>query len=73
MEMTEAVTAICAPVALTAPERERVMIKEIVFWACKSCGERGNLVMNIAVGDEVCEACGEWQDGVYNDVYMRVG
>jgi hypothetical protein len=49
------------------------MIKEIVFWACKSCGERGNLVMQIAVVDEICEACGEWQDGIYNDVYTRVG
>jgi hypothetical protein len=49
------------------------MIKEIVFWACKSCGERGNLIMNIAVGDEMCEACGNWQDGIYNDIYTRVG
>jgi hypothetical protein len=53
--------------------RRNTVIKEIVFWACKSCGERGNLVMNIAIGDEVCEACGEWQDGIYNDIYTRVG
>jgi len=48
-------------------------IKEVEFWACKSCGERGYLVMNIGVCDEVCEACGTWQEGIYNDVYTRVG
>ena len=49
------------------------MNKEIIFWACKSCGERGNLVMNFAVVDESCEACGKWQNGIYNDIYQRVG
>ncbi len=29
--------------------------------------------MNLVVVDEVCESCGTWQEGVYNDVYMRVG
>lgn len=49
------------------------MIKEIELWACKSCGERGHLIMNIAIVDEVCEACGKWQNGIYNNVYTRVG
>ena len=56
----------------TVLERERVMIREIVFWACKSCGERGSLVMNIAVGDVVCEGCGGWQDAKFNDIWERV-
>jgi len=32
--MTEPVTAICAPVAITAPERERIMNKE--YWQRKA-------------------------------------
>ena len=34
MEMTEAVTAICVPVALTAQQREKVMNKE--YWEAKA-------------------------------------
>ena len=49
------------------------MISEIESWACKSCGERDYLIMSISVLDEVCEACGTWQEGIYNDVYARVG
>jgi hypothetical protein len=40
---------------------------------CKWCKQTGHLVMQFTVCDEVCEACGEWQEGVYNDIYMRVG
>lgn len=40
---------------------------------CKWCKQIGYLVMSIAVVDEVCKACGEWQDGIYNDIYTRVG
>jgi hypothetical protein len=40
---------------------------------CKWCKETGYLVMNTAVVDERCEACGNWQDGIYNSVYVRVG
>jgi hypothetical protein len=43
------------------------------FTKCKKCKQSGYLVMSITVCDEVCEACGTWQDGVYNDVYARVG
>lgn len=40
--------------------------------ACKYCKEKGYLVMNIGLVDEVCEACGSWQGGVYNSAYQRV-
>jgi hypothetical protein len=41
--------------------------------ACKYCKEKGYLVMNIGLVDEVCEACGKWQGGIYSDTYERVG
>lgn len=47
------------------------MSKNLVV--CKSCEKTGYLVMNFVVVDEVCEYCGTWQEGVYNDVYQRVG
>lgn len=40
---------------------------------CRFCKQEGYLVMNFTVVDEICEYCGIWQDGTYNDVYMRVG
>jgi len=39
---------------------------------CKKCKESGYLVMNIGLCDEVCEACGTWQDGVYGSIYERI-
>jgi hypothetical protein len=39
---------------------------------CKKCGESGGLIMSIKLVDEICEYCGEWQDGIYNDVYARI-
>ena len=40
---------------------------------CNKCGMTGYLVMNHALLDEVCEACGEWQEAEYTDVYVKVG
>ena len=40
---------------------------------CKNCKQTGYLVMQFTVCDEVCEACGEWQNGIYNYIYLRVG
>jgi hypothetical protein len=40
---------------------------------CNKCGVIGNLVMNHALLDEVCEACGQWQEAEYTDVYVKVG
>ena len=40
--------------------------------ACKYCKEKGYLVMNIGLVDEVCEACGKWQRGKYGDMYERL-
>jgi len=43
------------------------------FTKCKKCKQSGYLIMQITVCDEICEACGTWQNGIYNDVYARVG
>ena len=40
---------------------------------CNKCGVIGNLVMNHALLDEVCEACGQWQEAEYTNVYVKVG
>lgn len=42
------------------------------FTKCRKCKQTGMLVMQFAVCDEVCEGCGTWQNGVYNDIYVRV-
>ena len=47
--------------------RERESMK------CKYCKAEGYLVMNIGIVDEVCEACGEWQNNKYNSAYVKVG
>jgi hypothetical protein len=52
-------------------EREGEQLKDLT--ACKYCKEKGYLVMNIGLVDEVCEACGKWQGGIYSDTYERVG
>ena len=52
-------------------EREGEQVKDLT--ACKYCKEKGYLVMNIGLVDEVCEACGKWQGGIYSDTYERVG
>jgi hypothetical protein len=41
--------------------------------ACKYCNEKGYLVMNIELVDEVCEACGKWKGGTYGTIYERLG
>ena len=43
------------------------------FNKCRKCKQSGYFIMSTAVCDEVCEACGTWQNGIYNDVYERVG
>jgi shikimate kinase len=40
---------------------------------CRYCHEVGYLVLNTAVADEVCEACGEWQDAILNSAWAKVG
>jgi len=40
---------------------------------CNKCYEIGYLVLQITVADYICEACGEWQDYILNDVYYPVG
>jgi hypothetical protein len=39
---------------------------------CKFCGQDG-LVLSTINADYVCEYCGEWQDSILNDAWMRVG
>jgi hypothetical protein len=41
--------------------------------SCNSCGVGDMLVMHHGIGDQVCESCGEWQNGVYNSAYVRIG
>jgi hypothetical protein len=40
---------------------------------CRYCKEIGYLVLSTAIGDEVCEMCGEWQNSILNDVWIKVG
>ena len=41
---------------------------------CNKCGAVGELTMHhYPITDECCGACGEWQDGTYNDTYTRIG
>ena len=40
---------------------------------CRYCKEVGYLVLSTAIGDEVCEACGEWQDAILNSAWAKVG
>jgi hypothetical protein len=53
------------------PFRGGESVKDLT--ACKYCKEKDYLVMNIGLVDEVCEACGKWQSGIYSDTYERVG
>jgi len=39
---------------------------------CIKCGTGDYMVLNIGIGDVVCEGCGEWQGATLNDVYERV-
>jgi hypothetical protein len=40
---------------------------------CRYCHEVGYLVLSTAVGDEICEMCGEWQDAILNSAWAKVG
>jgi hypothetical protein len=42
------------------------------MFKCKKCNEADYLILQMAVNDFVCEGCGEWQDAVINDVWVRV-
>jgi hypothetical protein len=39
---------------------------------CIKCGTGNYMVLNIGIGDVICEGCGEWQEAILNDVYVRV-
>ena len=39
---------------------------------CDKCKTSEYLILNIGIGDIICEGCGEWQDAILNDVYARV-
>ena len=52
------------------PLRGGESVKDLT--TCKYCKEKGYLVMNIGIVDEVCEACGKWQRGKYGDMYERL-
>ena len=54
---------------LSPIERGQVMIE----FDCEKCGTGDYLVLNIGIGDVVCEGCGEWQNAILNDVWERVG
>jgi hypothetical protein len=30
------------------------------------------LTLSITIADIICQGCGEWQDAILNDVYLRV-
>jgi hypothetical protein len=51
-------------------ERGRVMSERLGF--CIKCGTGDYMILNIGIGDIICEGCGEWQDAILNDVYARV-
>ena len=36
---------------------------------CNKCDHKGALILQIAVADYICEACGHWQDFILNDIY----
>ena len=40
---------------------------------CRWCGKSGYLVLSTYVADEICEACGEWQEAILNSAYVKVG
>lgn len=42
------------------------------MWKCKKCKETDYLILNVGLADYVCEACGEWQNAVLNDIYLRI-
>ena len=42
------------------------------FTKCRKCKSSEYLIMNIGICDEKCEGCGTWQNGVYNDMYIRI-
>jgi len=49
----------------------KCVIKEMA--KCRYCNQEGYLVLSTAVEDEICEGCGEWQDGIYNSAWAKVG
>ena len=68
MAMQLKVSTIIQTVQLTSV-RERVMNKD----KCRYCKEVGYLVLSTAIGDEVCEMCGKWQDAILNSAWAKVG
>ena len=39
---------------------------------CIKCNTGEYLILNIGIGDIICEGCGEWQEAILNDVYARI-